>query len=77
MFQTAEATLVPTPQLALGGACLVPPNTYTNDGSVMAVPRRKDLRHFRFIVEAEINSSLLILVHDLSVIKLPKEEHAV
>ena len=68
--------MVPTPQLALGGACRVPPNTYTHDGSVTAVPRRKDLRHFCFIVEAKINSSLLILVHDLSVIKLPKEEHA-
>lgn len=76
MFQTTEATVVPTPQLALGGACRVPLNTYTHDGSVTAVPRRKDLRHFRFIVEAKINSSLLILVHDLSVIKLPKEEHA-
>ena len=55
-------------------ACRVCPHTGTLKRT--AIPGRKDLRHFHSIIEAEISSSLLTLVHDLSVIKLPKEQPA-
>lgn len=59
---------------AVAGARMLCP--YTGTLKCTVIPGRKDLRHFHSIIEAEINSSLLTLVHDLSVIKLPKERHA-
>lgn len=54
--------------LAYSGTC-----TYTCACNA-AIPARKDLRHCYSIITAEISSSLLIVVDDLGVVKLSKEQ---
>lgn len=72
---------MPTQWLALPWA-RVPAHKHVHDSSTAiqrkrardaAITGRKDLRHVHSITEAEINSSLLIVVHDLSVIKLSRD----